>query len=141
MADSLKFLLDTNVVSEVRKPRPAQAVLKFLSEIPNEELGLSIFTVAELRKGAAYSSKTSPDRGQLLTTWIDHLELEEFAGRVLSIDPETARIWGHISVGRTRSHIDTFLAATAIQRDLTLVTRNTRDFSDLPVKLLNPWES
>jgi len=133
----LRYLLDTNVVSEWQKPRPHEPVLDFIRG-NSVALALSWFTVAELRKGAAFN--TRKDRQHELSRWTDELE-REFAERILGIEAETARLWGNLMLGRTRDPIDTFLAATAVQHNLTLVTRNVRDFSDLPVKLVNPWET
>jgi predicted nucleic acid-binding protein len=139
MTNSGQFLLDTNVVSEIHKARPDTQVVDFVNSLPRRSILISILSIAELRKGAANARVNSQLRNDL-NRWIDSLEMVEFVDRVLGVNGPTARIWGELSAQRTRPVIDTFLAATAIVHNLTLVTRNERDFADIPVKLLNPWK-
>jgi predicted nucleic acid-binding protein len=132
------FLLDTNVVSELRKLRRDERVMQFLLRHQQTRTYISVLTVGELWKGAAKKRRIHESASESLENWI--LETEQaFSGRVLSIDRETARLWGEWSSGRTRPVIDTLLAATAARHGLTLVTRNTADVADLPVRVVNPW--
>jgi len=139
MTPSPQFLLDTNVVSELNKARPQRRVVDFL-EANRQHVALSWFVLAELQKGASELQNKDPLRAAELSRWILGIEAE-FSDCILGLDSGTARIWGELSWRRTRSTIDTFLAATAIHHQLTVVTRNVRDFADLPVKLLNPWDA
>jgi len=135
----IEYLLDTNVLSETRRRRADERVMAFLSEAEPSALYISVLTLGELRKGVALKRRTDPSAAKKLSGWVDGLEFS-FADRILGIDAATARHWGDWSAERPRPVIDTLLAATAVQRDLTLVTRNVTDIQDLPVKLLDPWK-
>jgi predicted nucleic acid-binding protein len=97
-------------------------------------------TVGELRKGVSNRKRKDIVGGLALEAWVDKVEIR-FAARILGVDLRIATLWGALSADRTRTAVDTLLAATAIVHGLTLVTRNTKDVADLPVRLLNPWES
>jgi toxin FitB len=138
VSEPFAYLLDTNVLSETRKKKADAGVIAFLQATDSSELYLSVLTVGELRKGIAQKKRTDPTAAKVLGTWVEGLE-SGFADRILPIDTAIARLWGDWSGDRPRSVIDTLLAATAVQHSLTLVTRNTRDVSGLPVKTHNPW--
>jgi hypothetical protein len=132
------YLLDTNVLSETRRKRADPGVISFLQSIDSASLFLSVLTIGELRKGVAAKRRTDPVAAKRLAAWVEGLEFG-FAGQILSIDGATARLWGDWSGDRPRPVVDTLLAATAVLNGLTLVTRNTRDVSGVPVNLHNPW--
>jgi toxin FitB len=132
------YLLDTNVLSETRKKRADAGVVAFLQATDSSALYLSVLTLGELHKGIAHKRRTDPAAAKALATWLEGLEVG-FADRILPIDAATAGLWGDWSGDRPRPVIDTLLAATAAQHSLTLVARNTRDVSGLPVKVHNPW--
>ena len=134
MIGTLGFLLDTNVISEPSKRRPSSSIVTFIDSTPAKMLYLSVLTFGELRKGAARKEPHAAD----LIRLIDAVE-RRFAQRTLPVTREIAGLWGQLSARRTRPVIDTLLAATALAHNLTLVTRNIRDFSDTGVLLLNPW--
>jgi toxin FitB len=133
------YLLDTNVISETRKIRADDGVMAFLSAADETELYLSVLTLGELRKGVEAKRRTDPHAADLLGAWVDDIEIS-FADRVLGIDITAARRWGELSAGRTLPVIDTLIAATAISRNLTLVTRNTRDVASTAVRIVDPWQ-
>lgn len=140
MSGQIRYLLDTNFVSEARKPRPDPGVLAFLqTEDPNSGF-ISVLTLGELRKAVAARRLRDPDSNAAtrLAAWVEGIELS-FSNRILGIDTATARLWGDWSAQRPRPVVDTLLAATAVRNDLTLVTRNIRDLRGIPVKLLDPW--
>jgi predicted nucleic acid-binding protein len=110
----------------------------FMHSIRESDLFLSVLTVGELRKGAEIRARRNPGEGRDLHGWIDRMEVE-FEERILPVDIVTARLWGELSAVRPRTVVDTLLAATAIVHKLTLVTRNTRDVSDIGVEIVNPW--
>ena len=132
------YLLDTNVLSETRKKKADAGVMAFLESADSSVLYLSVLTIGELRKGIAAKMRTDPAAAKALAAWVEGLEVG-FADRILPIDAPTARLWGDWSADRPRPVIDTLLAATAAHHSLTLVTRNTRDVSGLPVKVHDPW--
>ena len=138
----MNYLLDTNVVSEWTRPAPPLAVLQWLHEIDEDRVFVSVVTVAELRRGvglmAAGRRRTELDR------WFREEFPARFDGRLLPIDRPIAESWGALMAqarqqGFGLSIMDGFLAATAQARDLTLVTRDVRDFSRLGLALFNPW--
>lgn len=134
------YLLDTNVISETRKARADSGVIAFLSAAEAAGLFLSVLTLGELRKGVAARRLTDPAAADRFGAWVDGIETT-FADRVLPVDTATARRRGELSASRSLSVIDTLIAATAIRRGLTLVTRNTRDVESTGVPLIDPWQT
>lgn len=134
------YLLDTNLISETRKTRADAGVMAFLAAADAAGLFLSVLTLGELRKGVEAKRRTDPTAADRLGAWVDSIETT-FADRVLPIDASAARLWGELSAGRALPVIDTLIAATAITRGLTLVTRNTRDVAGTGVPVLDPWQS
>jgi predicted nucleic acid-binding protein len=135
-----RYLFDTNLVSETRKPRPDPSAIAFLQATEPDSVFISVLTLGELRKGVAAIRLRDPDpnAASRLAAWIDGIEVS-YADRILPIDAASARLWGEWSAERPRPVVDTLLAATALINDLTLVTRNIRDLRGIPVKLHNPW--
>jgi toxin FitB len=136
------FLLDTNVISELIKPKPEPKVTTWIDETDEELLFLSVLTLGEIRKGVVLLPRSA--RRTALEAWLNKDLPLRFYDRILSIDQEVADRWGHLS-GLTSARgvrvavIDGLLAATAIQHDLTLVTRNTKDVAATGVSLFDPW--
>ena len=139
MSARLEYLLDTNVLSETRKKKADGGVISFLETAESSTLYISVLTLGELRKGVAKKQREAPEMARQLAGWVDGLELS-FADRILGIDAAMARLWGDWSGERPRPVVDTLLAATAVVRGLTFVTRNIRDVRGIPVKLLDPWK-
>ncbi|HLY65115.1 MAG TPA: type II toxin-antitoxin system VapC family toxin [Chloroflexota bacterium] len=138
------FLLDTNVLSEWVKPLPDAGVVEWLEEVDEDRVRLSVASFAEVRHGIERMSPGS--RRERLAIWL-HDELPaRFEGRLLDIDRAVAQWWGILMAdarraGRGLSVMDGFFAATAKHYDLTLVTRNVRDFQSAGIALLNPWRT
>ena len=132
-------LLDTNLISETRKIRADVGVMAFLAAADAVGLFLSVLTLGELRKGVEAKRRTDSATSDRLGAWVDGIETT-FADRILPVDTPAARLWGELSARRTLPVIDTLIAATAITRGLTLVTRNTRDVAATGVPLLDPWQ-
>lgn len=136
---SLKYLLDTNVLSETRRRQPHRGVVAFLEGAEPTELYLSVLTLGELRKGVLLKMASDREGATRIAFWVDGLE-QSFADRTIGIDAATARLWGELSAQRPRPVIDTLFAATALVHGLTLVTRNEKDVADIAgLRVLNPW--
>jgi len=133
------FLLDTNIVSELIKPRPEPAVIQWMDHTHEELLYLSVLTIGEIRKGII--SHADAVRRARLEAWLSSDLIIRFAGRILPIDTDVAQRWGRIRAlaARPLPVIDSLLAATAQQRNLTLVTRNEEDVRGTGVSVFNPW--
>jgi predicted nucleic acid-binding protein len=133
------FLIDTNVVSELMKPRPSSRVVDWIDAHEEQLFHLSVLTLGEIRRGIV---QLPPSRRRTdLAAWLSGDLLTRFAGRILQIDQEVADRWGHLAgaKGATMPVMDGLLAATALQHNLTLVTRNTKDMTRTGVGLFNPW--
>lgn len=134
------YLLDTNVVSELRKrERCAPAVDAWAKNTLREESFLSVLIIGELIRGATLKSRSDPATGHALTEWIKRLE-SVYEERILPVSMEVAVAWGKLSAIRPIPPEDGLLAATALVHDLTFVTRNIRDVRGLGVSLLDPWK-
>ena len=134
----MSYLVDTKVLSELRRKQPQPEVVAWFTQRPRQTLYLSVLTLGEIRKGI---EKLDAARQQPLLDWLEVELPNYFLGRLLAVDAHTADRWGRLlaSAGRPLPAVDSLLAATALQHDLTLVTRNTADFSDTGVRLINPW--
>lgn len=136
----MSYLVDTNVLSELRRKQPDGNVVWWLEQRPATTLFLSALTMGELRKGIELMPESERKR-----SYLDWLEVELprfFSGRVLAIDEPVADCWGRLvaQAGRALPAIDSLLAATALAHGLTLVTRNERDFQHPGLDVINPWE-
>jgi toxin FitB len=134
----MAYLLDTNVLSEVKKLRPNRRVIDFLAQLSREQMHISVLTIGELRAGAIRLGRRDLVAGQGLLKWVESLQAE-YHDRLVPVTTEIALLWGSLCADRSRPAVDTLLAATAIHHGLTFLTRNTRDVQDLPVNVLNPW--
>lgn len=135
----MSYLIDTNVLSELRRKSPDPGVVAWFSQRPPATLYLSVLTLGEIRKGI--EGVDDEGRRQSLIDWLETDLPTFFTGRILGVDGAVADRWGRLAAaaGRPLSAIDSLLAATALEHDLVLVTRNTKDFSGLPVQIFNPW--
>lgn len=136
------FLLDTNIVSELVRPRPDSRVTSWMNSADEELLFLSVLTLGEVRKGITIVP--DPKRKGRLETWLSGGLIARFEGRILGIDQSVADRWGQISGslalrGTPLAVIDGLLAATALHHNLTLVTRNTRDVALTGAAVFDPW--
>lgn len=131
------FLLDTNVVSELRKPRPHGGVLAWLAAQDATGLFISAITIGELQRGIDVTRVQDADRAQVLETWLVQVQA---SGQVLALDAAVCRAWARLMHGRSAALIeDAFIAATARVHRLTVATRSLRDFSGFEVPLVNPF--
>ncbi len=136
----MKYLIDTNVISEVRKrDRCDSNVAVWYASIDDADIYLSVLVLGEIRKGIERARNTDPARAQALETWLLSLP-RLYADRVLPVDRLVADEWGSISAIRSVPPIDALLVATAKVHRMTLVTRNVADVADLGAAVLNPFE-
>ena len=133
------YLLDTNIVSELRKgDRCNPGVSEWHSSLEPESVWLSVLVMGEIRRGIELLRQRDSRQAAALEKWLDGLT-SAYRSRVLAVDLEISQRWGVLNARNTLSYIDGFLAATALERDLVLVTRNTSDIERTGVKLLNPF--
>ena len=137
----MSYLLDTNVLSELRRKTPDPGVSAWFAKRPAASLYLSVLTLGELRKGI--DGVKDPDRRLLLSDWVQTELAAFFVGRVLSVDGSVAERWGQLmaAAGRPIPAIDSLLAATALVHGLRMVTRNARNFEGLGLEVVNPWSN
>jgi len=138
----VSYLLDTNVISELRKPagRAAPNVRTWAQRQPTSELSISVITVMEIEIGVARLERRDSFQGDVLRKWLEHDLLVAFATRILPIDLAVVRRAAAMHVPNPRPERDVLIAATALTLSLILVTRNISDFQPLGVELLNPWD-
>jgi toxin FitB len=139
----VNLLLDTNVLSEVQRPAPDPKVLGWLDAVDEDRAFISVASIAELRRGITLMDDGR--RRDPLAAWLANDLPARFAERILPIDHAVAEHWGDLMAQSRRSGValsvmDGFFAATALAKDLTLVTRNVKDFASFGVPLLNPWD-
>ncbi|MDH0032185.1 MULTISPECIES: type II toxin-antitoxin system VapC family toxin [unclassified Acinetobacter] len=138
------WLLDTNILSELRRSKPHPQVLKFIAEQRNESLFVSVITFAEIRFGIERIADIQ--KQQALSIWLDKELRPFFMNRVLSLDEEIILKWRILleqgrKQGYTYSQPDLFIATTALHYNLGLVTRNIKDFEKIDIPLCNPWDN
>lgn len=138
----MNYILDTNVVSELVAREPASQVIAWLDGVDSERVFLSVITIGELKKGIEKLSASKRKRD--LAAWLEEDLLVRFQDRILALDVPTLLTWGGLIAslereGRPLPAIDSLLAATAVERGFTLVTRNTDHFEPADIPTLNPW--
>lgn len=138
------FLLDTNVISELRKAGSGKAdknVVAWAEKIPDSQLYISAVTVMELEMGVLAKERKDKTQGAMLRHWLEHNVLPAFAERTLAFDSSIARCCAGLHIPDRRSERDAIIAATSIIHHMTVVTRNSDDFIETGVPLINPWQA
>ncbi len=138
----MRLLLDTNVLSEVTRPSPDRRVLEWLDRLDEDRTFISVVSIAEIRRGVAL--RDDGRRRDALAEWLAQELPQRFEQRILHVDESVALAWGDLMGiakrrGRGLSSMDGFIGATAIAQDLTLATRNIKDFEGFGINLHNPW--
>jgi predicted nucleic acid-binding protein len=137
------YLLDTNVVSELRKTKSGKAdprVVAWANGVPSASLYLSVISVLELETGVLRMERRDFAQGAILRAWLERHVLPAFSGRILPVDTAVAQCCAKFYVPDPRSDRDAIIAATAYIHGMTVVTRNVKDFKETDVPLLNPWD-
>lgn len=144
----MMYLVDTNVVSELRKPSASRGksntvdrnVLAWSNSVPAASQFLSVISILELEIGALLMERRDPRQGAILRSWLQNHVLPTFDGRILPVDTAIARKCAALHVPNPHSQRDALIAATALVHGMTVVTRNISDFKSTGVSLLNPWQ-
>lgn len=136
----MSYLLDTNVVSALRKPERNPGVRAWAVSVRPAELFVAASTIAEIERGVIAKERTDPQQGEVLRRWLKDRVLPAFDGRVLSFDLAAARILATYRVPELVPYADALIAAVADATGKVVVTRNTRHFQPLGVRCLDPWE-
>jgi toxin FitB len=137
------FILDTNVVSELRKNRNGKAnrgVAGWANSVDAADLYLSVITIQELEIGVLLAERRDPQQGALLRTWLNAYVIPAFIGRILVVDVAVVQRSAPLHVPNPRPIRDGLIAATALVHGMTIVTRNVADFESTGVMVLNPWD-
>ena len=136
----MRFLLDTNLISELRnKPRANPSVQRWAAELNQDDTAISVITLMELQSGPHRVSRHDPVFAAELMRWIAEIVRPQYAGRILAVDEEVALQCAALMHPRTMPFKDALIGATALVQGMTIATRNVRDFSPMGVSLLNPW--
>lgn len=134
-----RFLLDTNVVSELRKPKPHGAVLSWIADLQADQIYLSAVTIGELQTGVQLTRRQNPEKADEIELWVDQLAE---SSQVLPMDAPCFREWARLMNGKTEHLLeDAMIAATARIHNLTVATRNEKDFKPLGVRVLDPFKT
>lgn len=134
----MSFLLDTNVVSEIRKQAPDAGVAEWFASVPANRLFLSVLVVGEIRQGIDRLARRDPVQAEVFERWLSQL-VGGYGDRLVSITERIAQAWGRLNVSDPVPVVDGLMAATALVHDWTLVTRNVDDVRSTGVRLLNPF--
>ncbi|TNF66422.1 MAG: type II toxin-antitoxin system VapC family toxin [Gammaproteobacteria bacterium] len=137
------YLLDTNVISELRKAKSGKAnsnVIEWAQSISLTNFFVSVITILELEIGILQRERKDKKQGQILRKWLNDSVLPTFNERILSLDVDVAQVCAKLHIPNPKSERDAIIAATALVHNMTIVTRNTKDFAKTDVRLLNPWK-
>ena len=134
------YLLDTNVISELRKPKADANVVAWAKSVMAPRMFISVITLKELETGVLRMERRDPAQGKVLRTWLKRHVIPAFDGRILPVDTAVALRCAHLHVTDLANESDALIAATALVHGLTVVTRNINDFKFSGVTLINPWD-
>lgn len=138
----MSYLVDTNVLSELTRPRPDEGVQEWFATTPESDIHISTITIAELRRGV--TRLPTGKRREALANWLDVDIVARFNERIIDVTVDIGNLWSELVAATERRGVslhplDAFIVATSMMRSHRLVTRNTRDFGNLNIELVNPW--
>jgi predicted nucleic acid-binding protein len=135
----MNYILDTNVISELRKHSAHELVKDWVSKRESQQLFISCITIGEIKAGALKRFKKNQSEGQVLLDWLEKL-ISQYVDRILSIDVATSQTWGKLLAMDSTNPIDALIAAQGIVYGMCIVTRNVKHFRDFNVQVVNPFE-
>lgn len=138
------FLLDTNVISELRKAKSNKAdpnVITWAQAQSTQNLFISSITILEIKMGILKQERNNPEHALILKTWLNEHVLKAFSDRILPFDTSAAMVCAQLHVPDPKSERDAMIASTSLVNGLTLVTRNVKDFRHIDIDIVNPWGS
>lgn len=138
----MKYLLDTNVISELISKKPSLKVISFINSIDENDLYLSVITIGEIKSGIAKLEKSM--KKEQLNLWLENELLFRFKNRIIDVDIDIMMKWGELNsylkkIGKPLPIMDSFIGATCKTKNLILVTRNEKDFKNIDIKIFNPF--
>lgn len=134
-----KYLLDTMVLSEMRKKNMNQSVVQWLCQVSQKSLFISVVTVGEMDRGVAMKRSEDANVAKSLSNWVDSI-LHDYSERILPFDLAVARCWGELTATQGNRNDDLMIAATALVHDMVVVTRNVKHYEPTGVRVLNPFQ-
>lgn len=138
------YILDTNVISEIRKAKSNRAdnnVIAWANSTPSSEMFVSAITILELEMGVLAKQRKDPEQGNILRAWLDNHVMIAFADRILPFDTAIAQRCAKLHIPNPKSDRDAMIGATALTHGMRLVTRNVADFQWMNLDIINPWEN
>ena len=138
----MKYLLDTNIISEFIAKKPNQKVLDFVTSLDENDVYLSVITIGEIKFGI--QKVQNQTKKEQLLLWLENDLLQRFKGKIVDIDTETMLTWGELnqhlqSIGRVIPIVDSLIASSCVSKDFTLITRNIKDFYNFDLEIINPF--
>jgi len=141
----LKYLLDTNIISEFVSKKPNQKVLDYVNSLDENDIYLSVITIGEIRFGIEKLNREHQTKKiEMLTNWLDNDLMQRFEGRIVDIDKKTMLKWGEINgqlqkMGKPMPIMDSLIASSCLAKEFVLITRNTKDFYSFEMEMINPF--
>jgi len=141
----LKYLLDTNIISEFVSKKPSQKVLDYINSLDENDIYLSVITIGEIRFGIEKLDKENQKKKiKMLSDWLENDLIQRFNGRILDVDLEIMLKWGEVNaqlqkIGKPMPIMDSLIASSCLAKELILITRNEKDFYSFDIEIINPF--
>ncbi len=136
----MKYLIDTNIISELRKKKPDQNLIEWYQSIDTDSIFISCITIGEINYGICKIKKTDKELSIKLNLWLEEIKTTD-SDRIISVDIDVAMIWGELLSLNSTNSTDALIAAQGIKHKMMIATRNTSHFQDYKVKIINPFEA